>query len=169
VRPKGRSNEEIIHALHQTFYRWKKQFTGLGLPEVRELRSLRHENTTLTRPDAGPAHPAGDCPNIALKPRAMLHACGMGADDSSSEPMPGGEAHPRAQGYQPTHDRQDSLRQRLRERASGAGAVWLSTVDGAVEARGVAERQRRWAQCGSAIRKSGIELEIAGASVTFPV
>ena len=46
---KGRSNEEIIHALHQveggekvtevcrrlgvseqTFYRWKKQFSGLG-------------------------------------------------------------------------------------------------------------------------------------------
>jgi putative transposase len=49
---KGRSNEEIIHALHQveggekvtevcrrlgvseqTFYRWKKQFAGLGLSE----------------------------------------------------------------------------------------------------------------------------------------
>ena len=47
---KGRSNEEIVHALHQveggekvaevcrrlgvseqTFYRWKKQFAGLGL------------------------------------------------------------------------------------------------------------------------------------------
>jgi putative transposase len=63
---KGRSNEEIIHALHQveggekvtevcrrlgvseqTFYRWKKQFNGLGLQEVRELRSLRHENAKL--------------------------------------------------------------------------------------------------------------------------
>ena len=63
---KGRSNEEIIHALHQveggekvtevcrrlgvseqTFYRWKKQFTGLGLQELRELRSLRHENSKL--------------------------------------------------------------------------------------------------------------------------
>jgi putative transposase len=29
----------------QTFYRWKKQFTGLGLQELRELRSLRHENS----------------------------------------------------------------------------------------------------------------------------
>jgi putative transposase len=28
------------------FYRWKKQFTGLGLQE-RELRSLRHENSKL--------------------------------------------------------------------------------------------------------------------------
>ena len=60
---KGRTNEEIIHALHQveggekvtevcrrlgvseqTFYRWKKQFAGLGLSE---LRSLRHENSKL--------------------------------------------------------------------------------------------------------------------------
>jgi putative transposase len=63
---KGRTNEEIIHALHQveggekvaevcrrlgvseqTFYRWKKQFSGLGLQELRELRSLRHENAKL--------------------------------------------------------------------------------------------------------------------------
>lgn len=63
---KGRSNEEVVHALHQveggekvaelcrrlgvseqTFYRWKKRFAGLGVPEVRELRSLRHENAKL--------------------------------------------------------------------------------------------------------------------------
>jgi putative transposase len=63
---KGHSNEVIVHALHQveggekmaevcrrlgvseqTFYRWKKQFAGLGLSEVRELRSLRHENAKL--------------------------------------------------------------------------------------------------------------------------
>ena len=63
---KGRSNEEIVHALHQvdsgekatevcrrlgvseqTFYRWKKQFAGLGVQELRELRSLRDENRKL--------------------------------------------------------------------------------------------------------------------------
>jgi putative transposase len=63
---KGRSNEEIVHALRQvesgekvtevcrrlgvaeqTFYRWKKQFAGLGLQEIRELRPLRHENAKL--------------------------------------------------------------------------------------------------------------------------
>jgi putative transposase len=63
---KGRSNEEIVHALHQvesgekvteicrrlgvseqTFYRWKKQYAGMGLSEVRELRSLRHEKSKL--------------------------------------------------------------------------------------------------------------------------
>jgi putative transposase len=31
----------------QTFYRWKKQFAGLGLSELRELRSLGHENSKL--------------------------------------------------------------------------------------------------------------------------
>ena len=63
---KGRTNEEIVAALRQaeggdkvgdicrrlgvseqTFYRWKKQFTDLGLQELRELRSLRHENAKL--------------------------------------------------------------------------------------------------------------------------
>jgi putative transposase len=63
---KGRSNEEIVHALRQveageevteicrrlgvteqTFYRWKKQFAGLGVQELRELRSLRDENRKL--------------------------------------------------------------------------------------------------------------------------
>ena len=63
---KGRSNEEIVRTLHQveggekvtevcrrlgvseqTFYRWKKQFAGLGLQELCELRSLRHENARL--------------------------------------------------------------------------------------------------------------------------
>ena len=63
---KGRSNEEIVHALgqveagekvtevcrrlgvsEQTFYRWKTQFAGLGVQELRELRSLRDENRKL--------------------------------------------------------------------------------------------------------------------------
>jgi len=61
---KGRTNEEIVAARRQaeggdtvgdicrrlgvseqTFYRWKKQFAGVGVQEVRELRSLRHENS----------------------------------------------------------------------------------------------------------------------------
>src|SRR6476619_6339752 len=88
---KGRSNEEIVHALHQveggekvaevcrrlgvseqTFYRWKKQFSGLGLQELRELRVLRHENrkTGLGRPDARSAHPPGDRPKKCMvRPR----------------------------------------------------------------------------------------------------
>jgi putative transposase len=31
------------------FYRWKKQFSELGLSELRELRSLRHDNSQLKR------------------------------------------------------------------------------------------------------------------------
>ncbi len=32
-----------------TFYRWKKRFGNLGVPEIRELRSLRDENSKLKR------------------------------------------------------------------------------------------------------------------------
>jgi len=30
-----------------TFFRWRKQFGGLGTPELRELRQLREENRKL--------------------------------------------------------------------------------------------------------------------------
>lgn len=33
----------------QTFYRWKKQYVGLGLAELRELKDLRDENRRLKR------------------------------------------------------------------------------------------------------------------------
>ena len=32
-----------------TFYRWKKKYGGLDLPELRELRQLREENQKLKR------------------------------------------------------------------------------------------------------------------------
>ena len=32
-----------------TFYTWKKQYTGLGVQELRELRQLREENGRLKR------------------------------------------------------------------------------------------------------------------------
>ena len=32
-----------------TFYRWKKQYTGLDVSELRELKQLRDENTKLKR------------------------------------------------------------------------------------------------------------------------
>jgi len=41
--------ESRLGVSEQTFYRWKKQFAGLGLQELRELRSLRHENNQLKR------------------------------------------------------------------------------------------------------------------------
>ncbi len=33
----------------QTFYRWRKQFGGMDVSDVRELRQLRDENTRLKR------------------------------------------------------------------------------------------------------------------------
>ncbi len=65
---KGHSEEQIMHALAQaeggekvaeicrkigvseaTYYTWKKKYAGLGLPELRELRQLRDENSKLKR------------------------------------------------------------------------------------------------------------------------
>jgi putative transposase len=65
---KGHTEEQIIAALKQhesgektadicrklsisqaTFYLWKKQFAGLGVQELRELRQLRDENGRLKR------------------------------------------------------------------------------------------------------------------------
>jgi len=41
---------ELIRTMgisEQTFYRWKKQYAGLGVSELRELKQLREENAKL--------------------------------------------------------------------------------------------------------------------------
>ena len=47
----------------QTFYRWKKQYVGLEVDQVRQLKQLQEENTRLKqagrRSDAGQSHVAG--------------------------------------------------------------------------------------------------------------
>ncbi len=65
---KGHTEEQIIGALKQyesgekvvdicrklgvsqaSFYTWKKQYSGVGVQELRELRHLREENNRLKR------------------------------------------------------------------------------------------------------------------------
>jgi putative transposase len=65
---KGHTEEQVVAALQQvesgakvvevcrktgiseaTFYNWKKQYAGLGVSELRELRQLRDENGRLKR------------------------------------------------------------------------------------------------------------------------
>ena len=65
---KGHTEEQIVAVLQQveggakvgdvcrkvgisegTFYNWKKQYAGLGISELRELRQLRDENGRLKR------------------------------------------------------------------------------------------------------------------------
>ena len=46
----GTPVDEICRKLEvsqATFFRWKKQYGGLGIPELRELRQLRDENRKL--------------------------------------------------------------------------------------------------------------------------
>lgn len=46
----GTSVAEVIRKLgisEQTFYRWKKRFAGLGIAELRRLRTLEEENGKL--------------------------------------------------------------------------------------------------------------------------
>ena len=46
----GTSVEEVIRRLgvsEATFYRWKKKYAGLGVPEVRRLKQLEEENRKL--------------------------------------------------------------------------------------------------------------------------
>ena len=48
----GTAVEEICRKLgvsEPTFYRWKKQFAGMGVAEIRRLKQLEEENARLKR------------------------------------------------------------------------------------------------------------------------
>jgi putative transposase len=48
----GTAVEEICRKMgiaEATFYRWKKQFAGLGVPEIRRLKQLEEENAKLKK------------------------------------------------------------------------------------------------------------------------
>jgi putative transposase len=162
---KGRSNEEIVHALgqvdagekvtevcrrlgvsEQTFYRWKKQFAGLGVQELPELRSLRDENRKLKQVVADltlDRHPLQEIVRKSSEASRTLHPGGMGADDLSSEPTPGGEADWCAHDDEVPADPRPA--RRLTPTAprarGGAGTVRLSAIDGVVATRGLARER----------------------------
>ena len=48
----GTAVEEICRKMsisEPTFYRWKKQFAGMGVPEIRRLKQLEDENAKLKK------------------------------------------------------------------------------------------------------------------------
>ncbi len=48
----GTAVEEICRRMgvsEPTYYRWKKQFVGMGVAEIRRLKQLEEENTKLKR------------------------------------------------------------------------------------------------------------------------
>ena len=157
---KGRSNEEIVHALHQveggekvtevcrrlgvseqTFYRWKKQFAGLGLSGAARaaVAPPRKQQVETGRrgPHARSAHPAGDCPKKAVKPRAR---CTLAEWAQTVYRL----SQRRAARLIPVHNetlryrhrraiRQDALAAAAARAGGGPRALRLSTIDGVVE------------------------------------
>lgn len=60
-----------------TFYRWKKQFVGMGVPEIRRLKQLDEENSKLKRLVANLILRVVDCHTreaLSLTPRANFRA-----------------------------------------------------------------------------------------------
>ena len=55
VLQQGQAGEKVADICRKvgisegTYYAWKKQFGGLGITELRELRQLREENSRLKR------------------------------------------------------------------------------------------------------------------------
>jgi hypothetical protein len=66
------------------YYLSKRQYSGVGISELRELRQLREENGRLKRlsgPKHGPADPAGDRLKKAVRPRARRKLALLGCKE----------------------------------------------------------------------------------------
>ena len=77
----GTPIEEVCRKLginQQTFYRWKKKFAGMGVEELRRLKSLEDENRRLkslvARPESGQADSSGRPFKKALRPARLRQA-----------------------------------------------------------------------------------------------
>ncbi len=113
---RGLSEEEILRVLReaesgttvvevcrkhgisqQSFYLWKKKYSGLGLSELRELRQLREENGKLKRLVADLSldrHILQEIVAKSCKPSPAAGAGGVGRRGASTEPAPRDEADP---------------------------------------------------------------------------
>ncbi|AMB44419.1 transposase [Methylobacterium sp. AMS5] len=79
----GASVDEVCRKMgvsEPTFYRWKKQFVGVGVPEIRRLKQLEDENSKLKRAgrrsDAGPLHAAGCSEAKVVRPAVRREVAG---------------------------------------------------------------------------------------------
>ena len=75
-----------------TFYRWKKKFGGLGVPELRELRQLREENRKLKQVVADLSldrHILSEAVKKSGKPSAQAGCGALGEDGLSGFRAPG--------------------------------------------------------------------------------
>jgi len=112
-----------------TFYRWKKKFGGLGVPELRELKQLREENREAQAARSGPESRQDDLAGVAQKENGEAGGAalvgGMG---------PGGVSGLRAAGLpgdrsRSLHDHRTALTAAdgLHRSHCGAGCVsWLA-------------------------------------------
>ena len=113
---RGHSEEEILRVLReaesgttvvevcrkhgisqQSFYLWKKKYSGLGLSELRELRQLREENGKLKRWLPTSAWTGTSCRRSSqksCKASCAAGAGGVGRRGPSTEPAPRGGADP---------------------------------------------------------------------------
>ena len=158
---KGRSNEEIITALHQveggekvhrglssargqradasTAGRSNSPALGLsGAPRAAIAPSRKQQAEAAgRRPDARSPHPAGDRPKKAVRPRARCTLAEWAQTDYRLSQRRAARLIPVPNGtlVPYTRDPQEALRQRLRELAAVRVRFRLSTADGAVETR----------------------------------
>jgi len=160
---KERSNEEIIHAVHQveggekvaevcrrigvseqTFYRRKKQFAGLGLSSCASSGRCATKTANSNRSSRTSRWIGTFSRRLSEKSceaSRTLHPGGVGADGLPSESTPGRGAHPSAQRdvAVPEHPRSPRRLTTAAARARGGSrTVWVPTVDGVVETRRVA-------------------------------
>jgi transposase-like protein len=113
-----------IGVTEPTFYRWKKQFAGMGVTEIRRLKQLEDENARLKkacrRPDPGQNHAAGRAQKKMVKPAVRRQVAGhlqtaYGISERRACSATG--FHRSSQRYHKRSDPQIELRLRLKELA----------------------------------------------------